>query len=217
MRKHISLLCLFMGMAIASFGQITKGKISYSMELSSDNPEMAMNLAMLQGSKMDVYFMPGKSRAEVSMGTMGTMVTVVDEESGEIISLTDAMGQKSAVEANIATTPANDTHYEIELIDETQDILGYACKKAIMTDENTGAVITLWYTNEIKAPTKGQSYYNDQMPGFPMTFDVIQSDVKVKMTATGFEKKVDKSKFDMKIPEGYTKQTMEEFQHSVGE
>ena len=61
--KRILLSILFLATVGMSVAQ-TKGQISYSMDFSSDNPDMAMALPMMQGSTMELYFMPGKSKVD---------------------------------------------------------------------------------------------------------------------------------------------------------
>lgn len=217
MRKNIQLLCLFVCMTFAGFSQLKEGKIIYDMTFSSDNPEMAMAVGMMQGSKMSLSFMPGKSRSDVSMGMMGTMITIADEKSKKALMLMDMMGMKYAMESDLSEdakeTEGDVPDYKVEITNETKDILGYKCTKAIMTNQEADAeagVITMWFTKDIAANTIGQNYYNKDMPGFPMSFSITQNEMVVDMTVTGIEKKVDKKVFDMTVPEGYEVKTEEE-------
>ena len=219
MKKNISLLLLFVGMTVMSFAQLAEGKISYTMDFSSDNPDMAMGLAMMQGSKMEMNFVPGKSRTDVSMGSLGTMTTIADEKSKKVLTLMNMMGQKTAIESTTDKLPDNEKapEYDVEITNETKDILGYKCTKAIMTTDE-GTAMTIWYTKDIVVATQGQNYYNSQMPGFPMAFNMTQSGMNIQMTVVGIEKKApSKSLFETKVPDGYTLQTMEELQKSMGQ
>lgn len=216
MRKNVQLLCLFICMTFAGFAQLKEGKINYDMTFSSDNPEMAMAIGMMQGSKMSLSFMPGKSRSDVSMGTMGTMVTIADEKTEKGLMLMDMMGMKYAMEMDLddekqETAKAEAPDYKVEITSETKEILGYKCTKAIMTsdDAETGP-ITMWFTKDIAANTTGQNYFNDEMPGFPMSFQISQGEMTIDMTVTSIDKKVEKSVFSMKVPEGYEVKTEEE-------
>lgn len=214
MRKNVQLLCLFICMTFAGFAQLKEGKINYDMTFSSDNPEMAMGIAMMQGSKMSLFFMPGKSRSDVSMGTMGTMVTIADQKTDKGLMLMDMMGMKYAMEMDLDKEEDNASEapdYKVEITSETKEILGYKCTKAIMTsdDAETGP-ITMWFTKDIAANTTGQNYFNSEMPGFPMSFQISQSEMTIDMTVTSIEKKVDKKVFSMEIPEGYEVKTEEE-------
>jgi GLPGLI family protein len=200
-------------MAFAGFAQMKEGKITYDMVFSSDNPDMAMAIGMMQGSKMTMEFIPGKTRSEVSMGTMGTMVTIADEKKEKALMLMDMMGMKYAMESDlkesIEKTTSDNPDYKVEITNETKEIMGYKCTKAIMTGED-GSTIIAWYTKDITVYTAGQTYYNSDMPGFPMSFTLTQNEMTIEMTVTGLEKKADKSHFSMEVPEGYELKTEEE-------
>jgi hypothetical protein len=59
---------------------------------------------------------------------------------------------------------------------------------------------------------------NEDVPGFPMQYDLNNNDIKMTMTVIALDKKLDKKMgkmFDMEIPEGYKEMTMEELK-SIG-
>lgn len=219
MRKNIHLLILLLGLSLPSFAQMKEGSVTYSMEFASDNPDMAMSLSMLAGSKMTTYFTTGKTRTEVTMGTFGTNTTIADEKAKKVLMLMDMMGQKTATETKIEDKKddkdkADD--FEVEITSETKEILGYKCTKAIMKTED-GTVMNIWFTKDITVSTAGQSYYNEQMPGFPMQFEIDQSEMKITFIATAIDKSAPKkSLFDMKVPEGYKVMTEEELKAMGG-
>jgi GLPGLI family protein len=214
-KMKLQLLCLFVCMTCAGLAQVKEGKITYDMTFTSDNPDMAMAIGAMQGSKMILSFAPGKSRSEVSMGTMGTMVTIADEKAKKTLALVDMMGMKYAIQSDADAADKEpetaEPSYNVEITNETKMIMGYKCTKAIMTSEDAG-VITVWFTKEINAYTGGQRYYTSDMPGFPMALSMSQNEMVVDMTAVNVEKKADKALFDMKVPEGYEVKTAEEMQ-----
>lgn len=215
MKKHLQLLALFLGFTVVSFAQIKEGKITYDMTFASDNPEMAMGVQMMSGSKMSMSFMPGKSRADISMGMMGTMTTISDEKSKKVLTLMDMMGMKYAMESTTEEVEAEAGEQpkpKIEITKETKEIMGYKCTKAIMTTETEEGPmpVTMWFTKDIDVFTGGQQYYNEDMPGFPMQIAVTQSGMSIDMIVTAMDKKVDKKVFDMKVPDGYEVKTEEE-------
>jgi hypothetical protein len=95
--KHLLLSILFLAVAGTSIAQ-KKGQISYSMDFASDNPEMAMALPMMQGSTMELYFMPDKSKIDMTMGTFMKMNTVVDVQADKGLLLMEMMGNKTDTE-----------------------------------------------------------------------------------------------------------------------
>ncbi len=185
------------------------------MTFSSDNPDMGMAIGMMEGSKMSIEFAPGKSRSEVTMGTMGLMTTIVDEKSDKSLVLMDMMGMKYAVTGNLKEVEkkeaAKKPDYKVEITKDTKTIAGYTCTKAIMTGDN-GSIIDVWFTKEIEAFTAGQTYYNSDMPGFPMSFKMNEEDMVIEMTVTEISKKVNKTNFSMTVPEGYEVKTQEEME-----
>lgn len=213
MKQIITTFCFSVALAMTSFAQMSEGKITYSMEFSSDNPEMAMYMGMMQGSTMVMSFVPGKSRADLKMGGVGNTTVIADVKAGKSLSLINMMGQKIATESPLeeAEKTAETPKYEIEITTETKEIIGYKCTKAIMKSE-TGDM-TIWFTKEIAADVKGQQYFDSQMPGFPMEMNTSAQEMNVSMRVTSIEKKAEKGVFELKIPEGYTVKTMDEMKN----
>ena len=197
------------------FGQMTEGHISYKMEATSDNPDMQMAVSMMQGSTLDVYFKEKQTRAEMKMGAMMNMTTISNETNGEMLMLMSGMVGQNAIKSNLKeldSAQAEKPKTEVTLENETKVIEGYTCKKAIVTDEE-GTESVFWYTEEISVAKKGQNYLNESVPGFPMQSEINNNGLKMIMTVTKVDKKLDKKAselFDMTIPSGYKEMTMEQ-------
>ncbi|MFN5030647.1 MAG: DUF4412 domain-containing protein [Flavobacteriia bacterium] len=197
------------------FGQMTEGHISYKMEATSDNPDMQMAVSMMQGSTLDVYFKEKQTRAEMKMGAMMNMTTISNENNGEMLMLMSGMIGQNAIKSNLKeldSAQAEKPKTEVTLENETKVIEGYTCKKAIVTDEE-GTESVFWYTEEISVAKKGQNYLNESVPGFPMQSEINNNGLKMIMTVTKVDKKLDKKAselFDMTIPSGYKEMTMEQ-------
>ena len=121
--------------------QMTEGHITYSIEASTDNPEMQMAIAMLQGSTMDLYFKEKSTRSEMKMGTMMTITTITNEADGNVLMLMGGMMGNNAVrstmeELEVQKEEAEKPNYEVTLSDETKEIVGYTCKKATLVSED---------------------------------------------------------------------------------
>lgn len=211
MKKLASIFVLCF-LVLSSFAQ-TSGKIVYDMTFSSDNPDMAMATSMLTGSKMTISFMPKKSKIEMTMGAFGKFTTIADTKKKKVLMLVDMMGQKNAAEDKVDQAKADSARAAttVKLVDETKVILGYTCKKAIVTDKD-GKEMTFWYTEDIKVDFSGQRQFNTNVPGVILEFATNQNEMVISFVATSFNKEVEKSEFDMSIPEGYTKKTPEEMQ-----
>jgi GLPGLI family protein len=197
------------------FGQMTEGHIAYKMEATSDNPDMQMAVSMMQGSTLDVYFKEKQTRAEMKMGAMMNMTTISNENNGEMLMLMNGMVGQNAIKSNLKeldSAQAEKPKTEVTLENETKVIEGYTCKKAIVTDEE-GTESVFWYTEEISVAKKGQNYLNESVPGFPMQSEINNNGLKMIMTVTKVDKKLDKKAselFDMTIPSGYKEMTMEQ-------
>ena len=217
MKNFILTLFLALSLTYSLKAQLTEGHFTYTIEASSDNPDMQMVTGMMQGSTLDIHFKDKITRSEMKMGSMMNIVTVSNENSGEILLLMSGMIGKNAIlitTEEIKALSANKPTMEVELLDETKTIEGYLCKKAVLSDNN-GSESTFWYTEEIEISKVGQTYLNEDVPGFPMKYDINNNGLKMTMTVTKFEKNLDKnakSLFEMKIPEGYKTLTLEELE-----
>jgi len=205
--------------SVVSFAQMTEGHISYKIDISTDNPDMQMIVGMMQGSTLDVYFKEKTTRSEMKMGTMMNIITITDETTENVLMLMSGMVGQNAIKTSLTELEEQNTTKEnpftVTLVDETKVIEGYTCKKAILTSEE-GLESVFWYTEDIDVSKKGQSYLNDQVPGFSMQFEFYNGPMKMSMTVAKIEKSLDKKQkttlFDMSIPEGYKEMTMEELQ-----
>jgi len=92
---------------------------------------------------------------------------------------------------------------------ETKTILGYVCKAYSVTTNKDGVEVKMimYTTDKITAPNKETNAFGDKVSGFPMYLEMdVQKPVAMKTIAEVTEvkvEKVDDSKFDMTIPEGY--------------
>jgi GLPGLI family protein len=217
MKNFILTLFLALSVTYSIKAQLTEGHFTYTIEASSENPDMQMVTGMMQGSTLDIHFKDKITRSEMKMGSMMNIVTVSNENSGEILLLMSGMIGKNAIlmtTEEVEALSEGKPEMNVELLDETKTIEGYLCKKAVLSDENGGESI-FWYTEEIEISKVGQTYLNKEVPGFPMQYDLNNNGLKMTMTVSKFEKKLDKnikSLFDMNIPEGYKTLTLEELE-----
>jgi GLPGLI family protein len=215
--KKIFLTLTLSVMTCALFAQLKEGHVAYKIETSTDNPDMQMAVGMMQGSTMEVYFKESFTRGEFKMGAMMTMTTISNETTGDVLMLMSGMMGQTAVKSNSKET-AKDTvlnkkpNVDVTLTGETKDIQGYTCKKALITDEE-GTISTFWYTEDIRAAKSGQSYLSEDVPGFPMEFEMNNNGMKMTMTVTKVETKISgkpSELFDMTIPTGYTEMSLDQ-------
>jgi GLPGLI family protein len=101
---------------------------------------------------------------------------------------------------------------DIQYIDgDVKQIAGFNCKKAIIKTE-AGLEMELYYSEELPA---GASREFKGLKGFPLEYTIASGPMKMKLTASSVKQEsIDKSLFV--IPDGYEKQTFEEFQKTMG-
>jgi GLPGLI family protein len=213
MKKIILSLSFAVVALFSANAQLAEGHVKYKIEMSSDNPDMEMAISMMQGSTLDVFFSGDKTRSDMKMGTMMNISTVNDGKDNILMLLSGMIG-KNAIKSTISEIEAESgekPEYDVELMDETKTIQNYVCKKALLTDPD-GNEMTFWYTEDIIVNKKGQNYLNDEVPGFPMEFELSQGGMVMSMTVTELDKKLKKGEdhFDIEIPEGYKEMTLEQ-------
>lgn len=215
--KQLLLSILFLAVVGTSIAQTT-GQISYSMDFASDNPDMAMALPMMQGSTMELYFVPQKSKIDMTMGTFMKMNTVIDLKADKGLMLMEVMGNKTATEtkpseANKEEKPQEPT---VEVTSETKEIVGYKCTKTIARDAEGNETI-MWIATDLKASLVGQQQFgNSKINGIPLEFSTVNNGMTIHFIATKYTKKVDKKIFSLKVPEGYSIMTEEELKSMGG-
>ena len=101
-----------------------------------------------------------------------------------------------------------------ELLDETKEIAGYSCRKALMKNTD-GSVFEFFYTDKIISQSQFGNQWKD-FKGFPMEYQVPAEGFNLKLTARQVsEEKVSDDMF--KVPPGYKLITQEEFSKMMGE
>ena len=200
------------------FAQLSEAHIVYDIKMESSEPEVEAQLAMLGGSKLEIMFKDTWARQSFSMGSMMSSTTITNSETGEALILIDGMMGKFASKTtseDISEEESDDI--EVELLDETKEILGYTCKKAILIDEEGNESI-FWYTDQIMKPQTDGRYFKGSIPGMPLEFSVVTPQLTMTMKASEFNKKVKKSKdmFTTEIPEGFQERNIDELQNTFG-
>ncbi len=225
--KIITLLTTLIFTLTFSFSQELTVKYDISME--SSDPAVQSQLAMMQGSTYTMYLKGTQSRIESNMGgglMVTTNITDLDQKKGLV--LMNGMMGKIAAPFNLDSLDKfkdakkdgeEDTEFDIELVDETKEILGHTCKKAIVYGDNDMEFV-YWYTEDFKPSEEILgSMIKDGLPGLPLEFSINRPEMKMKYTATDLKEKVEKpkQKFDLKIPEGYSEKSFEEIEKMIGQ
>jgi hypothetical protein len=204
---------------------LTTGSITYDMKMDKNNP-MA---GMLSNTNMVVSF-KGKLVKTV-INVMGGMVNVnmimdSDAKKGIMLMSMPMMGKNMAVEMTPddvknaeSKSKENQALSKIEYNKKNnKKIAGFKCHQAIAKVSGMPDGITLYVTDKIKPAA--QSQIQNQIPGlngFPLGLEVVQAGMKINFEATKVDKAIPAdSEFDMSIPAGFQKVTMEELKNMGG-
>ncbi len=223
MKKIIALLILTTTLFTAcdslksGAGKISEGKISYKIDLSSSEMGM-LEKQLLQMAKLNISFKDAMMKTEFDMGMMGTTV-VVDGNTKSGLMLFNAMGNKTAAKMTTADLSQKEKAkgtYTVEYSDETKEIAGYKCKKAMLKMEN-GANLTLFYSEDIQPAKMNTDFTYSEIKGFPLEMQMDMNGMKFNMVASSVEgAALSADNFSMAIPEGYTETTMAQFSGMMG-
>jgi hypothetical protein len=220
MKKPIALLMMLLMVAGTAMSQKNfTGKITYKIDFDmKDLPEEARGML----PKTMTMFI-GDDKVKTEMFTqMGTQGSVVDLTKKIQISLINMMGQKYAIRQSaeeIAQEAASEGEMDVTITDETMEIAGYTCRKAIVKGaKESDPVFTAWFTDVLTAPDN-INFTNPifkQIKGVMLKYDMEAGQgMKMTMTAIEVEKMKVKEK-EFEIPEGYQETTQEEMMRNLG-
>jgi hypothetical protein len=199
-------------------------KIVYEItDISAEDPNMAMQLEMLKGSRTIVSLKKNKTAMNMDMmGGMIKMNSVTDPDADNMDMTIDAMGQKywiSAKPSDDKKDPKKAAVLESAKViydkTKTKKIAGYDCyAMTIMAGEE--AVVTGYITPSIKGSAGMiQGFQGISLEGCPLEVVTGNANMKITMLAKEVSKTVPDDVFSVKT-DGFKKITMEEFQKSMG-
>ncbi|PWH85295.1 hypothetical protein [Brumimicrobium oceani] len=212
--KAILSIAVFM-FSMTAISQVNKGKISYDVYLSSDDPAVAAYADQMEGSMLELTFMDGKIRSDMFIGQMMTTTSISHKGQDTTLVLLDGMMGKIAMKVTENDMDEEQRlayeDREIELIDETKEIMGYTCKKAILTAGDANESV-IWYTDEIMPSYREGQYLYEEIPGTPLEMYSKWGKMDMKIVAYEFKEKLKKTEeiFNKNVPDGFTVKTSEE-------
>lgn len=164
----------------SAFSQLKEAYFQYNIEVEAVDTllQTKQTVAMLRDSRMELYFAPNKSRIDFKMGSISVTSIIVDRDKNITLSISDGYSGKVAQMGTAEGAPIQkDSTAILQYFDDKRVILGYNCKKVILTEK--GVVTEYWYTEDIKVDTKNQQMINPNVPGFPVVFSKIEDGVKM--------------------------------------
>jgi GLPGLI family protein len=199
-------------------GKPFEGIITYKISYP-DSKFTESQLAMFP-KVMNVTVKGTKAKTEMKTG-MGNQTEITDYVEKTKVALLDMMGQKYAIKetmAEIQKEMDKEPKATVELTTETKTIVGYSCKKAIITTNDDGEKTTfeVWFTSELgnKEINFDNALYKD-IDGMLMEFTIKQPQFTMMFTVSNIEKKGVSAK-EFEIPSEYTLTTKEELKSKFG-
>ncbi|TVR41419.1 MAG: DUF4412 domain-containing protein [Cryomorphaceae bacterium] len=211
-----SLSMVALGFVFNLNAQSFEGVITYKITYENLPEEMAPYASMLPSQSITT--MKGemtKLEQPLSMGMKQT--TIMDNAAETGVMLMDMMGQKMAVvldQESRKEMRGEDDVPDFEYVNETKNIAGYDCKKAIMRVEEDGQeiVLEIYYTDKL---TSSKNSSLPGLKGFPLKYSTSTGQFIMTLEAESVEKrKVSEDEFS--IPDGYTHMDFNEFQKTMG-
>ena len=204
--------------AMQSQSKDFKGVISYNITFSGSDIPAEMQSFLPKALKTSIG--EGFVKTEMFGGSFKT-ISIKNLSDKSVYNLIDLMGTKTGYKSTfeeIQQDMSESSDFKVELANETKEILGYKCKKAIITGNKEGEEIsiTVYYTEEL-----GNSDINFDDPEFKdikgvmLEFEIPTPQFTMTLTATSVEKKSVPAE-EFKVPEEYKIITKQEFESQFG-
>ncbi|NNC69570.1 MAG: DUF4412 domain-containing protein [Flavobacteriaceae bacterium] len=215
MKNTILLFIALLSLNVSAQKELNEGSITLKMTMSTDNEQAKAALAMMGDITVTSYFKDDKSRTEQSHEMTGSNISIVDDTSKKILVLMDnPMMGKKYTESDVSVSDEDLKNITVTSKGDTKSVAGYLCKGYDVSIKKNDAEIkmVMYVTDKITAPNQNTAALGDKINGYPL-FMIIYAkqgpvDMEITMEATEVKaEQIDDSKFDMTIPNGYSKIT----------
>lgn len=189
--------------------------VKYITEIDASNAgeEGDMMAMMMEGSTIEMAVSAEKTWVKTEMGTMMTMEMELIIPADEMTMLMTGMMGTMAFKGNPDDLEGDENEEEadvdLELTNETKKILGYKCKKAIITNEE-GNESFYWYTEKFDRP-EGMDQMPNGIPGLCLQMEMLlEGGLTMIYTASEVSENAKMSDYKVEIPEGTEVKSLEE-------
>ncbi|RLD80684.1 MAG: hypothetical protein DRJ15_06410 [Bacteroidetes bacterium] len=215
--SFMMIAAIIMGLSSSAIGKEFSGVITY--KITYPGTEVDASMAAMMPKMAVLTIKEHMSKFEINMGQMGSQVQIFDGDANTATTVMNMMGQKLYYVETIEDVDVEaDEKVSIDVKDETKEIAGYECTKAVVTVNEGGEemLFTIYYTEEIGSSSMNMdSPYFKDIPGAMLEFEINTGGGTMKMEAINVDKKkVADSEFE--VPEGYEEKTEEEFNQMFG-
>lgn len=210
---------IFLSSCKDSISDKSEGVIEYKVTY----PKMDKTNFMLDfmPKEMRMYFKDNKYITTITAG-MGTFKTefVCDQAANEFFQLVKLINKKYVLKLTgeeIPKTLESLPEYQIEFTDEYKEILGYTCKKAIVTINNeSNDAFSVYYTNEINIENPNWCNQFAPIKGVMLEYQYDKYDICMRFEAKKITyEKVKDNVFE--IPSEYKVVTFDEMEQEMTE
>ncbi len=195
--------------------------VKYQLDLTATSDEADMMAMMMNGSTMELAFSKSRTFAKTQMGSMMTMSIQYEVEQDDMLMLMSGMMGNMAFQGKLKEMEEKEEEADqkndgdIQLINETRKIMGYKCKKAILTDAE-GNKATYWYAEKI-TPPNGLDQMPNQVPGLCLEMSLPNKNgLLMTYKAITVKEDVDIDEYIVKIPEGVEVQSLKDLKNMGG-
>lgn len=185
MKKSIFFfLILISAISLHAQRVITEGTVTYTLSVltTSKQPEIA---DIFDGATLNVYMKGTQVLSELKSPLLSQTI-IYDGKNLNAVILKESGEQKFIINL----TADNWAHYNRKYdgviytySDETKNVAGYLCKKAIGKLKD-GTEFTVYYATTLAPYVKGYDYQFKTLPGIALEYEVQNDNMKVKYTAS---------------------------------
>ena len=190
--------CFFVATKLNGQRRLTEGTITYDVYINtgSNNTKSA---DLLDGATNIIYIKGNFSRSEMT-SSLGTESTIFDAKTNTATILKEYGDQRYIISLNAKEWKEHNSKYEnitYTLENEYKTIANHNCQKATgkLSD---GTLVTAYFTKDILPISNNAQYFNKNLPGLMLLFEVQLGKAKVTYTANSINlAPVPLSKFDL--------------------
>lgn len=211
MKKFSLIIALICSFTIFAQETVEEGVVTSVQKMSSPNPEVSAQLAMVGDVVTTTEFKKDKTRSQTASIMMGNTTIVMDNVAKKTLMLMDnpSMG-KTFTLTDVKEDSAELDKFEITKGENTKTVLGYVCEEYFVKTSQKGAAInmTVYTTEKIKAQNQQTQSMGSKLKGFPMYLKIELNqggmDMIIESEVTKVEAvSVDDAIFSLEVPEGY--------------
>lgn len=182
MKKNIGLLLAFFCFTVIGFAQqrvVAECTVTYQISLEESNQNKDVQNAIQQSTKT-VYIKGNDSRVDLNSPSLIQSV-IYDKTNGSAVILREFGNNKFMTSLNSKEWKEANKQFDgmsIKLTSETKTILGYECKKAVLSLKDS-TVFNVYYASTIIPSVREFEYQFKDVPGFVLEFDIREQGTSV--------------------------------------